>query len=536
MRILFISPPPLKPSEPGLSAPAAAQALCHLGADAVSVDAAIGWHTFALAPARLEKTLAAIAASGELARTVPKFRRAIAALRASPPALRRSATYANRSVYSSAVAHLESALALVAAPYAGLRLGVASVSGTTANARSESSAWLSRFAAAPGPYDAYFMDDLIPLLRREHPTHVGISLTFQEQAAAGCRLARLLACELPTVVRLVGGPLIACLAAVGHALDKPPFDIFHRVLPGTDLELEALARELGAAPRATPRPRPPLSVDLDRTAWETYLTPEPVVPAAFGRGCYWRRCTFCPEALHPVHRACDTTSLQPWLRRVADRFPDGAMLHLTDSALPMTHLEEIACVISRDRLPLKWHGFVRIEPELAVAGFADLLAAGGCAMLQLGVESGSPRLLQRMGKGTLPELSRRVLRATAKAGIRNQVYLLFGLPTENDTDRELTLELVEEEAAAIHALNPALLNLPRGAPMHRSPASFGITELRPFDAETDLSLYDDFRCGSSHPRLEARRWLDRRFFKNERVRAIGGHLRVPLKANHLCFL
>jgi hypothetical protein len=157
-------------------------------------------------------------------------------------------------------------------------------------------------------------------------------------------------------------------------------------------------------------------------------------------------------------------------------------------------------------------------------------------MLQLGVETGSTRLSRLLGKGTTPELARQVLRACAGAGLRVHVYLLFGVPTETDEDRERTLALVEEEAESIHAVNTALLNLPRESPMHRHAPRFGITEVVPFRADTDLSLYDDFRCGGSHPRVEARRWLDRRFFKSARVRAIGADLRAPLKANHLCFL
>jgi len=72
--------------------------------------------------------------------------------------------------------------------------------------------------------------------------------------------------------------------------------------------------------------------------------------------------------------------------------------------------------------------------------------------------------------------------------------------------------------------------------MHLHPERFGITAISPFGRDTDLSLYDDFRCGASHPRTEARRWLDHRFFKSAAVRQIRGHLRTPFAASHLCFL
>ncbi|NMC70076.1 MAG: radical SAM protein, partial [Myxococcales bacterium] len=290
----------------------------------------------------------------------------------------------------------------------------------------------------------------------------------------------------------------------------------------------------GAAPG--PPPGGPLTVPLDEASWDDYLAPAPVVPAALGRGCYWRRCTCCPDHLHPPHTPCAPDRLDGWLRAIAARFPGGAMLHLTDSALPPAHLARLAESIRRERLPLRWHGFVRAEPEFGEPAFARALAEGGCALLQFGVETASPRLLELLGKGAGPETARRALRAAAAAGIRTHVYLLFGLPTETDADREATLEFVAAEADAIHAVNPALLNLPKGSPMHRNPERFGITELVPFGAETDLSLYDDFRCGASHPRPEARRWIGRRLFRSDALRAIRGRLRSPFKANHLCFL
>jgi len=535
VRILYITPPPLKPSEPGISAPSAAELSRRVGLEARSIDASVGWHRFALAPERLSVRLAELQSAGD-GEDLEALERAVRSVAATPAPLRRPETYTSRDVYTSAIDNLEKALRVVASPFPGLRLGVAMFALEDPPRRLESSACLAALADAPGPFDEYFEAELIPRLRDAAPTHIGISLTFQQQAPAAFRLGRLLAAHLPAATRVLGGPLVACWAAVGVTFDRPPFDAFHAVVPGTDADLARLAGGISEPEVAAAQCAGPLAVALDEGAWEDYLAPLPIVPAAIGRGCYWRRCTFCPDYLHPRHRACAADAIEAWLLAVAERFPDGAMLHLTDSALPPSHLARVAAVIERHALPLRWHGFVRVERRFAEPSFCERLAAGGCAMLQLGVESGSPRLIERMGKGSDPALARRVLRASAAAGIRNHVYLLFGIPGETDADRELTLALVDEVADSIHAVNPALLNLPRRSPMQRDPARYGITELLPFGGDTDLSLYDDFRCGSSHPRLEARRWLGQRFFKSDAMRAIGGRLRSPFKANHLCFL
>jgi hypothetical protein len=212
------------------------------------------------------------------------------------------------------------------------------------------------------------------------------------------------------------------------------------------------------------------------------------------------------------------------------------MLHLTDSALSPAGLDHIAKVVRNRRLPLRWHGFVRLEARFADPGFADHLAEGGCAMLQWGLETAAPRLLDLMDKGVTADQARRVLRSCAAAGIKNHAYLLFGLPTETEADRETTLAFIQDEAASLHDLNASILNLPRRSPMHDEPERYGITTLRSFGHDTDLSLYADFHCGASHPRVEARRWLSARFLKDPTVKRILGDLNGPFKENHACFL
>ena len=519
-----------------MSAGAAATVMRGLGVDADWVDASIDWHHFALSREQLGSALDALDGTEVGFKRIEAFRRAMLAVTARPPALREAKTYQSRQRYTSAIRELEVALNLVAEPYPDVRLGVAMIAMQQPARRLESSRTLAAFAQQPGPFDAYFEQELIPRLLREHTTEVAVSLTFQQQAPAAFRLAQLLSQRAPDVRRLLGGPLVACWKGVGIATDGAPFVLFDEVLTGSDADLASIAHTAVGRDLLPVRHAGPLSVPWEAAAWDRYLSPMPTVPVALGMGCSWRRCTFCPDHLHPRHRPCELGALAPWLHQIAERFPGGAMLHLTDSALPPEHLARLAQVIADDRLPLSWHGFVRVEAAFAEPDFVQLLARGGCAMLQFGVESGSASMLEQLGKGATPALAGRVLQATASAGIRNHVYLLFGLPNESDEDRGATLQLIEERADDVHAVNPALLNLPKRSPMHRHPEKYGITEIIPFGADTDLSLYDDFRCGAVHPRSEARHWLGHTFFKSKSVRAIQGHLRSPFKANHLCFL
>lgn len=528
-RLALLTPPFIKPCEPGLSAPAAAAWFRARGVDAFALDASLGWMNQALAP---EAQAQALTHAGSAS---PGTRRAFQlALQDAgrPSPLRLPETYRDRRVYSSAISRLTTTLKLAAQPYPGTILRIGEVG--SERLRPQASSDLEQAAQEPGPFDAYYTEHLIPELKRRGTTHVGLSLSFLHQALATWRLAHLLERDFPEAQRWLGGPLVACWKAAGAPLDRPAFGTFHRVLAAdTDGEMDALALELGGHPTGE---RPMLAPDLLDTPWEGYLAPQPIVPAALGRGCYWRRCTFCPDHLHPSYGPCGKDTLSEWLEAVANRFPDGAMLHFTDSACPPNLLDRVSQTIQKGNLPLRWHGFVRMEARFADPAFTRHLAEGGCAMLQWGLETASTRMLDLLDKGVDPEQARAVLRSASGAGLRSHAYLLFGLPGETDADRQATLDFVREEARHFHDLNLSLLNLPRQSPMHRDAARYGITELRPFGQEADLSLYDDFRCGTSHPRLEARRWIGQVFSKDPAVKALLGDLNNPFKSNHGCFL
>ncbi len=527
--LVFVTPPVTKPSEPNVSGPAAARLFAALGLATHAIDASIGWYRHTL---RLETLAPQLRTRGVPEPALRTLQSHLATLDTPRPALTLPGTYATRHHYSSAIAHLDSAWRIASAAWPGVRVHVADVA--FADLRPESRAQLLALASREGPFDDYFESVLIPEITARGATHVGLSLTFLNQAAATVRLAWLLREHLPGVKRWLGGPLVACWTDTGQATSGGAFDLFDHVTAGHDADLLALAAELGVESPALPSG--PRALDLASMPWEAYLAPLPVVPLALGRGCYWAKCTFCPDYIYARHRAAPPDTLESLVDAVVERFPGGAMLHLTDAALPPRHLDHLSKVIAARGAPIQWHGFVRPERRFTDPAMVERLAAGGCAMLQVGVESASPRLLEMMDKGVDVACMQDMLRRTRAVGIRNQIYLLFGMPTETDVEREETLQMVEACADDISDVNVSILNLPRKSPMEARPADFGITDIRPFGPDTELSLYDDFRCGDRHPRMEARRWIAARFDKSPAVKAITGGLRAPFKANHACFL
>lgn len=529
-RLVFITPPIIKPSEPGLSAAAAASWFKNRSMEAEHMDASMGWFRYALRQDRLQQALDNL--DSHRSKGFAQACKQAIATHAGMERLRLMDTYRDRQVYTSSVSHLVQALALCSSPFPGfhLRVGDVEVEGR----RPQDSADLFEVARQATPFDSYFLEELLPALEAQKATHIALSLTFLNQAFAAFRLAFLLKEHLPHIKRFLGGPLTACWSAVGASFSTPAFQLFNQVFQRSDQEdMQSLA---GIFPASLDAPSCVLAPDLPLTEWQHYLTPLPTVPLAFGRGCYWRRCAFCPDYLHDSYSPCAKESIQHWLLKAAERFPSGMMLHLTDSALSPSMADLVASTIREHHLPIQWHGFARMERRFADPTFMEHLREGGCVMLQWGLECASNRLLALMDKGLSAEHAASILRASASKGIRNHIYLLFGLPTETEDDREMTLAFVQREAGSIFDLNASLLNVPRRSPMHENPQHFGITNFSPFGGETDLSLYLDFHCCQTHPRTEARRWVGSRFMKDASVKGILGDLKAPFKENHACFL
>ena len=133
-----------------------------------------------------------------------------------------------------------------------------------------------------------------------------------------------------------------------------------------------------------------------------------------------------------------------------------------------------------------WYGFARFSRRLLDPRFCRELASSGCAMLQLGLESGDQGLLDRIGKGTRVEEIAIILDNLAAAGIGTYVYVLFGTPEEDRDAAMRTRDFIAQHSDAINFLNVAVFNLPASSLEAKE------LEIKEF-YDGDLSLYSEFR-------------------------------------------
>ena len=170
----------------------------------------------------------------------------------------------------------------------------------------------------------------------------------------------------------------------------------------------------------------------------------------------------------------------------------------------------------------------RVSRELADPGFCRDLAASGCRLLKLGVESGSDRVLSAMQKGFDTALSSAVLRTLGDAGVPVYAYLLFGTPHETADDAQATMAFVAAHADCITFLNLAVFNLPL-----RGPDTDALSP-RPFYGG-DLSLYAEFTHPSGWGRREVKAFLDREIRRHPAIAPIVRRDPPVFTSNHVPF-
>jgi len=527
--LLLIHPPAARAAEPPLGTAVLLSHLRRAGATAEAIDANLDAYLYLLGGDRLA-TAAGPAPATALHRAVKNVPRALSFLR-SPEAGRSFPRYA------SAARHLNTALSAYRGARGRERWTLGDYVHGDLSEFSPRDLSLAASGKAGTVFSGYFRDALLPRVERMRPRGVAISVNYRHQLLPAFELAGLLRRRLPGVPVYGGGGMFTSWkrSLRGMGLAFLPFD---RVGFGPGESVLAAAAggasaggglffEDGEAVEFLP--------DFGFAPLREYLSPEPVLPVAATRGCYWRRCRFCPEAIAPIHpyRAADAGTFPTLLRGLSDRY-GVRRFHLADNAIPVAVLRAMADGGSVLR-GLSWHGFARFERELLEPGFASALAAAGCSMLQLGLESGSQPLLDRMGKGTCVADASAILSNLARAGIAAYVYVMLGAPGETETDAERTRSFLAEHAGEIGFLNLSILNLPREASWPGLAEGDAPSESGFPGEEEPLRLYRRVPAGNGWGRAQAKRFLRRRILGDPAIRAVAARTPPWFGDSHAVF-
>jgi hypothetical protein len=442
-------------------------------------------------------------------------RRAVKGVSDNLTRLRSPQGYDNFSRYSRAVADLNRLVAMSGQPR-GLRLTLADYQDHHLSPLASSD--LERAAAEyeNNIFSPLFSTRLEQLCSEDSDPLIGISLCYLSQALCAFAIIGYLRAHHPERRIVLGGGLISTW------LGRPHED---RLFAGL---VDHLVAGPGQAPLLKILGRTPqhehLLPDYSDLRHSPYLSPGFILPYTTSFGCYWKKCSFCPETtenrrfqpLPPQVAASDLKVLATTHR--------PTLIHLLDNALSPAMLR--ALMSQPPGAP--WYGFVRLERQLTDLQFCHDLRRSGCVMLKLGLESASQAVLDAMGKGTRLDQATTILNNLKEAGIASYVYLLFGTPTEDHQRAEETRLFVERHQESITFLNLAIFNLPVGS---TPAADLSLSDFYP----GDLSIYRDFRHPLGWERGTVRRYLDTVFKRSPPIGAILRRDPPLFTSNHAAF-
>lgn len=501
--ILLIHPPAAKPSEPPPGIAALAGCLRHHDIACAQLDANLEGCLYLLGQTQPPEVNDAWS------------RRALKHRGSNLVALRSPELYRNVDRYQRAARDLNRALELLARCRPAISLSLSNYQDECNPLASDD---LFQAAAHPeqNPFFPWMEARLPALLGELQPAWIGLSLCYLSQAVCAFALLGYIKQRWPEVKLALGGGLLS--SWMSHPGWNNPFaGLIDCCIqgPGETALLRLLGYE-GPVEEAVP--------DYSDLPLADYLAPGPILPFAASRGCYWNRCTFCPETAE--HNRYQPIAPQTVISQLAQlsRSIQPVLIHLLDNAISPALLNKLT-----EHPPgPPWYGFVRFHEQLADVEFCRRLRASGCVLLKLGLESGSQRVLDAMDKGIRLELAERVFAALHQAGIATYVYLLFGTPSEAIDEARATMAFVQRHHAAISFLNLAIFNMPvTSAEAQNLPgATF---------SPGDLSLYLDFIHPRGWDRRSVRTFLDREFKRQPEITTILRNDPPLFTSNHAAF-
>lgn len=158
-----------------------------------------------------------------------------------------------------------------------------------------------------------------------------------------------------------------------------------------------------------------------------------------GRGCPFP-CRFCASSQTKVQYRSGNNIRQELIHLIENYNIKGFSVVGNDFILNKDNVEDI-CNSIKD-LNLSWSTLSRvdkIDPDIL-----SRMKDSGCYELDLGVETGSQKILDAMNKKIRVPQIKEALKMTYDAGIKNKVFLIHGFPGENHETTKETIDLLKE--------------------------------------------------------------------------------------------
>ncbi len=292
---------------------------------------------------------------------------------------------------------------------------------------------------------------LLELLAKERPTVFG--LTAYTVTLPACLYAFRLAKELdPHIKTVMGGGIFSGELDLGsdnfnYFLEHTPYidtiiagegeELFYRYLKGDLPEGQRVYTLADIGNKTLELDDAPL-VNFDDFTTEYYT----MLASYTSRSCPFN-CSFCSEkVMWGQYRKKSGFHIAEEIAKLSEQYK--CQLFLMADSLLNPVVKDLSQAIIDKGLSIYWDGYLRADKFAADPEVTFQWRRGGFYRARLGLESGSPRILEAMEKKITPQLIKDALSGLASAGIKTTTYWVIGHPGETEEDFQMTLDLIAQ--------------------------------------------------------------------------------------------
>ncbi|MCQ9207688.1 MAG: B12-binding domain-containing radical SAM protein [Omnitrophica bacterium] len=312
----------------------------------------------------------------------------------------------------------------------------------------------------------YYRKKVVPLLEKERPSVVGISITHTSEFVPAFTLARLIKTEYPETHVCLGG---ATATEVVHRIrnNRPLWDFFDSVITGPGerafselIEHVETRKPLSEVPNLLYKDKGGIKkslkshrFDINDACTPEYVSVRPgsILPLETSSGCYWGKCIFCYYPKEGLADIGDTENVRirridlvlEDMRKLRDKY-DPSYISITDSSLHPKRIEKLARWNLENEKKMNFSAFIRFEKEFTSREFCAKLAEGGFLGGQAGLETGSNRVNRIINKGVDLDEVKIILRNFYETGILIHLYTIVGVPGERRKETRLTYDFIKK--------------------------------------------------------------------------------------------
>ncbi|MFH1479696.1 MAG: radical SAM protein, partial [Pseudomonadota bacterium] len=341
----------------------------------------------------------------------------------------------------------------------------------------------------------------MPDILRERPLAVCISSNFVYLDDIHRMASSIKACD-PDVPVIAGGMLVKKVLDAGHDLSRQTMewlngfrgkvDVFVVEAQGEQTLLKVLAalgggRDLRGIPNLaffdedgliTFTHREKESTHMDRTAIQWDQIPQGYLrkslPVSTSRGCFYR-CRFCSyHRLFPQVHYKSLAVLRDELRSIQGL---GFVRHIrfTDDnfTADRDRLKAVLEMMIQEGFDFPWSSYARasaLTPELV-----GLMKKSGCEFLDMGIESGSQIILDRMDKKLKREQAINAIRIIHDHGLYCEGGFIIGYPGETRETFSETIDLINTSRLPYY--HPYLFYYSKDMLINKEREAFGLVGL-----------------------------------------------------------